>query len=166
MRRKDREIESPEEKLRILDGCTVCRLAMADNNEPYIVPLNFGYTYKDEVLTLYFHSAREGKKIDIMKKNARVCFEMDGGHSLVEADTACGYGYAYESVTGSGSVVFIEDPAEKAFGLNMLMKRQTGKGDFAFPESALAGLAVYKVVASSFTGKKRPAPESAVPLTR
>jgi nitroimidazol reductase NimA-like FMN-containing flavoprotein (pyridoxamine 5'-phosphate oxidase superfamily) len=157
MRRKDREIESVEEKLAIISKCKVCRLAMTDGNTPYVIPLNFGYEYTDEILTLYFHGAGEGMKIDILKKNPSVCFEMDCEHQLIEADTPSAYSYAYASVIGFGSVMFIEEPREKSAALNVLMKHQMGKGDFVFTERELARVCVYKVRAESFTGKRRPA---------
>jgi nitroimidazol reductase NimA-like FMN-containing flavoprotein (pyridoxamine 5'-phosphate oxidase superfamily) len=158
MRRQDREIHSAEEKLRILKACKVCRLGMAHNNAPYIVPLNFGYEYENGVVTLYFHSAREGKKIDILKNNSRVCFEMDGGHSLIEGDTACGYGYAYESLVGFGDVEFLEDPGEKRRALNLLMKHQSGRDGFVFDDDQLNRTAVYKIKVDAFTGKRRAVP--------
>jgi nitroimidazol reductase NimA-like FMN-containing flavoprotein (pyridoxamine 5'-phosphate oxidase superfamily) len=157
MRRQDREIQGVEEKLRVINTCKVCRLGMAENNEPYIVPLNFGYEYENGALTLYFHSAREGKKIDILKNNPRVCFEMDAGHALIEGDTACGYGCAYESVAGFGRIEFLEEAGEKRRALNLLMKHQTGRGDFVFDDDRLNAAAVYKMAVAAFTGKRRAA---------
>jgi nitroimidazol reductase NimA-like FMN-containing flavoprotein (pyridoxamine 5'-phosphate oxidase superfamily) len=156
MRRKNREIESTGEKLAVLEKYRVCRLAMTDGGMPYIVPLNYGYEYTDGILRLYFHGAAEGKKIDILKKNPHVCFEIDGEGRLIDGgDNACRYSFAYESLIGSGAVSFLEDPVEKAYGLNILMKRQTGKGDFVFSESDLAKVCVYKLTVTSFTGKRR-----------
>jgi nitroimidazol reductase NimA-like FMN-containing flavoprotein (pyridoxamine 5'-phosphate oxidase superfamily) len=156
MRRKNREIESIQEKLALLAKGKVCRLAMADGNQPYVVPLNYGYEYAEGVLTLYFHGAGEGKKIDILKKNPQACFEIDGEGSLIDGgDRACGYSYAYESLIGFGSVTFLEDPKEKARGLNILMKHMTGRDDFAYTESDLARVCVYALRVTSFTGKRR-----------
>lgn len=80
------------------------RLAMVDNDRPYVVPLNYGYTYENGTLTLYFHCAAEGRKIDILKTNSDVCFEMDGEHKLIEGKIDCAYGYSFESVIGAESV--------------------------------------------------------------
>jgi nitroimidazol reductase NimA-like FMN-containing flavoprotein (pyridoxamine 5'-phosphate oxidase superfamily) len=160
MRRKDREINGIEEKLRIIDKCKVLRLGMADNNRPYVVPLNFGYVYEDQVLNLYFHSAPAGKKLEILKKNPQVCFEMDGEHRLIEKDLACDYAYAYESIIGFGVLELLEKPEEKAWGLGALMKHQTGKDeDFTFEAGRLQAVRVYRVRVSSFTGKRRPLPD-------
>jgi nitroimidazol reductase NimA-like FMN-containing flavoprotein (pyridoxamine 5'-phosphate oxidase superfamily) len=159
MRRADREITTTGEKLGIIGRCKVCRLGMADGEEPYIVPLNFGYEYTEGTLLLYFHSAREGRKIDILRKNRRACFEMDGEYRLIEGDTACEYGFSYESVTGLGLVEFIEDREEKVRALNLLMRHQTGEDrDFDYQETQLDRVAVYRLRVESFTGKHRPAP--------
>ncbi|MDR2759002.1 MAG: pyridoxamine 5'-phosphate oxidase family protein, partial [Spirochaetaceae bacterium] len=107
MRRKDREITDIEELRGIISRCKVCRLAMAENNRPYVVPLNFGYEYQNGELILYFHGAQEGEKIDMLKKNPQVCFEMDGGHRLVEGREAHDYSFAYESIIGFGEVEFV-----------------------------------------------------------
>ena len=158
MRRKERELTETADRLAVIEKSKVCRLAMTDGDSPYIVPLNFGYTWENEELTLYFHGAREGMKLDILKKNPAVCFEMDCGHQLIEADDPTGYSYAYESIIGSGSVVFIDDPQEKTRVLNILMKHQAGKEGFTLPDAVLEKTCVYKVEAVSFTGKRRPLP--------
>jgi nitroimidazol reductase NimA-like FMN-containing flavoprotein (pyridoxamine 5'-phosphate oxidase superfamily) len=159
MRRKEREITDIEELLAVISRCKVCRLAMAENNRPYVVPLNFGYEYKNGELCLYFHSAQEGKKLDMLKKNPEVCFEMDGGHQLTKGPEPCTYGFSYESIIGFGTVEFVEGEEEKSYGLNLLMKHQTGQDqDFVFEEPRLRAVAVYQVKARSFTGKHRTLP--------
>jgi nitroimidazol reductase NimA-like FMN-containing flavoprotein (pyridoxamine 5'-phosphate oxidase superfamily) len=156
MRRADREITDTDDKLEIIGRCKVCRLGMADGDEPYIVPLSFGYEYAEGTLSLYFHSAREGRKIDILRKNRRVCFEMDGEYRLIEGDTACEYGFSYESVTGVGLAEFIEDREEKVRALNLLMRHQTGEDrGFSYEEAQLDRVAVYRLRVESFTGKRR-----------
>ena len=60
MRRSDRMITDREEIVDVLDSCKVFRMAVHDEEGMYIVPLNFGYTYEEDVLKLYFHSAGEG----------------------------------------------------------------------------------------------------------
>ena len=84
MRRKDKEITDKAEIESIIGSSMVCRLAMTDKNRPYIVPLCFGY--KDN--TLYFHSAGQGKKLDILKKNNLVCFEFDIDYEPIKEDKA------------------------------------------------------------------------------
>ncbi|MDR2134374.1 MAG: pyridoxamine 5'-phosphate oxidase family protein [Treponema sp.] len=154
MRRKDREINDPHEILAIIARCKVCRLALSDDGAPYIVPLNFGYTCESDTLRLYFHSAAGGRKLDILKRNNRACFEVDCDHGLIEADRACGYGFAFSSVIVSGTLEILETDEEKIRGLNALMKHQTG-GDtaFSYGEADLRSVTVLQMTAAGFTGK-------------
>jgi len=87
MRRKDKEISAIEEKLEIIAKCKFCRLGLSENNYPYVVPLNYGFSYENEKLTLFFHGAMEGKKIDIIKNNNKACFEIDCDTKLVDEFT-------------------------------------------------------------------------------
>jgi nitroimidazol reductase NimA-like FMN-containing flavoprotein (pyridoxamine 5'-phosphate oxidase superfamily) len=155
MRRKEREITGIDEKIALLEKCKVCRLGLSENDSPYIVPLNFGYSFRGGKLTLFFHSAGEGKKLDIMRKNPRVCFEIDSEHELKQADTACAYGFAYASLIGFGVVSFIEDREEKIQALNFLMRHQTGKEiPFHYSNAELDAVTVYKMDVAEFTGKR------------
>ena len=77
MRRKDRAVTDRAQILDILSRCHCCRLGFQDKEEVYIVPLNFGYTESDGHLTLYFHSARQGRKIDLIARTHRAGFELD-----------------------------------------------------------------------------------------
>ncbi|MDR2923004.1 MAG: pyridoxamine 5'-phosphate oxidase family protein [Treponema sp.] len=159
MRRKEREITDIGEKLKIIEQCKICRLGMSDNGQPYIVPLSFGWRFEEGILTLYFHSAHEGKKIGILKNNNRACFEMDTGFALIEAERACGYSCAYASVIGTGLIEFIDSPQEKIIGLNLLMKHQTGKDiEHQYSGEALDGVTVYKMDVLEFSGKKKITP--------
>jgi nitroimidazol reductase NimA-like FMN-containing flavoprotein (pyridoxamine 5'-phosphate oxidase superfamily) len=106
MRRKDKEITGVNEKLEVIAKCKVCRLGLSENNYPYIVPLNYGFSYDDEKLTLYFHGALEGKKIDMIKKNNNACFEIDCDTKLVEGENPCDFGYEFKSIIGFGKIIF------------------------------------------------------------
>jgi len=156
MRRKDREIQEIADKLTIIEKCKYCRIGLSENNYPYIVPLNYGYSYEDEKLTLFFHSAIEGKKIDIIKNNNNACFEIDCDTKLIEGEKACNYGYEYRSIIGFGKIIFLETNAEKNDGLNKLMQHQTGeKINYTFNENELKNVLVFKLVVENFTGKER-----------
>jgi nitroimidazol reductase NimA-like FMN-containing flavoprotein (pyridoxamine 5'-phosphate oxidase superfamily) len=155
MRRKEREITDIHEKLAVIDRCKVCRIGLVDGDRPYIIPLNFGYAFLDNQLTLFFHSAREGKKIDLLHKNPNACFEIDCDHSLLEGGKPCEYGFAFSSVIGFGTIDFISAAEEKTFALNMLMKHQTGKNmQYGYTENELNGVTVYKLTVAEFTGKR------------
>lgn len=155
MRRKDREVTDLGAIGRIIGDCKVLRLGMVDEGRPYVVPMNFGFDLRDGVLELYCHSAPEGRKVEVLRRKPEVCFEMDCGHRLVEAEAACGYGFAYSSVIGEGTVGFIEDHEEKLRALLRIMEHQTGRSDFSIPDAALRGVLVFGVAVGSFTAKQR-----------
>jgi nitroimidazol reductase NimA-like FMN-containing flavoprotein (pyridoxamine 5'-phosphate oxidase superfamily) len=155
MRRKDREIIPVEEKLEIIEKNKVCRIALSQNNLPYIVPLNYGYSFEEGVLTLYFHGSAEGKKMDIIKENNNACFEIDCDSKLIEGGAPCSYSYSFKSIIGFGKIVMLNLEAEKINGLNKIMKHQTGKdAAYNFEENMLKKTAVYKIVVEEFTGKQ------------
>lgn len=153
MRRKDLEITGMGEIMSIVRKCEVCRLGLADNNEPYVVPMNYGYELNGERLTLYFHCAKEGRKLEILRRNPRVCFEIDCGHTLVTGEDACDYSYKYESVIGNGNAVFLEEHGEKNRALQKLMEHYAGHGGFSFTEKETAMVTVFKIEADSYTAK-------------
>jgi nitroimidazol reductase NimA-like FMN-containing flavoprotein (pyridoxamine 5'-phosphate oxidase superfamily) len=154
MRRKDKEIVSVNEKIKIIDANKICRLGLSDNNQPYIVPLNYGYSFENDVLTLYFHSANEGRKFGIIKKNNCACFEIDCGGYLIAADEPCRYGYVFQSIIGTGKIILLDTINEKITALNKIMQHQTGKNElFNFDEKMMNRIIVYKMVVEEFTGK-------------
>jgi nitroimidazol reductase NimA-like FMN-containing flavoprotein (pyridoxamine 5'-phosphate oxidase superfamily) len=155
MRRKEKEITDTDKKLEIIKKNKVCRLALSEDDRPYIVPLNYGYSFENGALTLYFHSAKEGKKLEIIQKNNLACFEIDCDLGLIEAEKPCEYSYAYQSVVGTGRILPADTPQEKRSALNALMRQMTGKDEaYDFPEKALEAVAVYKMEVDEFTGKE------------
>lgn len=149
MRRQDREITDKTEIERIIRKALVCRVALSDDDSPYVFPVCFGY--KDGCI--YFHSALEGKKIEILKKNSRVCFEMDIEHELVEGERGCDWGMLYSSVIGYGTASYVEDMEEKKRALNILLEHYTGR-KYDFADQSLDQVAVIKIQVKSMTGKK------------
>ena len=156
MRRKDKEIKDIKTKLDIIAKCTICRLGLSENDHPYIIPLNYGFTYQDEKLTLYFHGAKEGRKIQIMNVNNNACFEIDCDTKLVEGKKPCKYSYEFKSIIGFGKIIFLENSDEIIKGLNQIMKQQTGKDHpYHFDENELKGIIVFKMLVDEFTGKQK-----------
>ncbi len=153
MRKKNREVPK-EEIAQIIDQCTVCRVAFADENIPYIVPMNFGYTLQQDGLTLYFHCANEGKKLDILAKNNNVCFEMDCSHELITGDTACDYTFAFESVIGNGTIECINTRDEKIEGLNILMRKYSDAPTFQYNENHVNAVTILKLTVTEYAGKR------------
>lgn len=129
MRRRDREVTNRQQILSIMESCDVCRLGLVDNNMPYVVPMCFAHQVnEDESITLYFHSAGDGRKVDIMQKNPNAAFEMDTAHKLFDnATDACGFGMKYQCIMGTGTIRFLTEKDEKVPVLDMIMKHYTRK---------------------------------------
>ena len=156
MRRKDREVTDINGIEQILLQCKTCHVAMVDNGEPYVVPLSYGYKILDgNVLELHFHSAPEGRKIDVLKRNNKVCFEMAYEGEPIHSEIPCNSGYYYASVIGFGEVMFIENADEKCAALSAMFKHQAGK-DVAFTIEQAENVCVFKIISTNFTGKKKP----------
>ena len=148
MRRKEKEITDQTELESIIKQSQVCRLAMVDGGVPYLVPLCFGF--RDGVL--YFHSAGEGKKIDILRKNNSVCFEFDVVRGLSTGKTACDWGINYRSVIGFGKAVILEHPEEKRSALEIITAQYADK-DYKLTDGAVKETLVIKVEIENMTGK-------------
>jgi nitroimidazol reductase NimA-like FMN-containing flavoprotein (pyridoxamine 5'-phosphate oxidase superfamily) len=149
MRRTDREITSRERIDEIIQGCEVCHLGMADGDQPYVVPVSFGYDGQ----SVYFHSAGEGKKIDVITANPRVCVQFERRVVLMPSGTeACEWSFAFESAIGFGVVEELRDPAAKQVGLNQIMQHYSGR-EWEFDASTLARTRVWRVSIGELTGK-------------
>ena len=154
MRRKDREVTSKEDLLSILSRCKVCRIALLDGDLPLIYPLNFGYDWEGELPVFYFHSAKEGKKVSLLKEGGTVSFEMDCGHELAPGATPCEYGFRFASIMGRGTLHFPKTEAEKCRALSLLMRHQTDK-EFAFTEEMTRSVLIFSLSVEEMTGKER-----------
>ena len=142
----------------ILDKAKVLHLGLAVNNEPYVVPLNYGCVMENGKLTLYLHSAVQGKKLDMIRANPNVFFEMDCDRMPFEGKVACQYGMVYSSIMGRGTAHIVEDVEEKTKAMSILMKTQTGL-DFTFNERLVSIVSVIRIDVTEFTAKHRPLPE-------
>lgn len=156
MRRKDREVTDLDQIFAIVRNCSVAHVGMVENGRPYVVALNFGYERQGDQLVLYFHSAYEGHKMDILKQDPNIYFQMDCVHELITGtkEDPCAYCWRYDSVMGSGQVKFIEGAEEKAHALNCIIRHLEKTEDtFRFPEAMLKKTCVYRVVSTDLTGK-------------
>ena len=151
MRRKDREVLERKDQLDIIRRCHVCRVAFADEEGLSVVPMNFGYTYQKDKLTLYFHSGKEGRKVRAFLKSPAVAFEMDIEHGLVRGQQPCQYSFAYESVMGQGRMIPVLEENEKRRGLDLLMEQETGKRPKEYPH--LDQVFVFRLEVQSFSVK-------------
>ena len=158
MTKRERQITDEAQIGKILDTAGVLHLGLAVDNEPYVVPMNYGYTKEDGKLVLYLHSATRGKKLDMIRSNPRVFFEMDCDLTPFEGEKPCQYGLSYSSVMGWGSARIVEDVQEKMKAMSVLMKTQTGR-DFSFDEKLVRIVAVIRIDVEAYTAKHRPLPE-------
>ncbi|MDX9979889.1 MAG: pyridoxamine 5'-phosphate oxidase family protein [Lentisphaeria bacterium] len=149
MRRSERSMADRAEIDAAIRACPVCRLGLHDGTEPYIVPMSFGYDGE----CFYFHSAREGRKLEILRRQPRVAIELDELVRVVTAETACGWSMRYRSVTGAGAVEFIEEPAAKRAALAVLME-QYGDRNPEFTDAAVERVCVFRVRPEWLAGKR------------
>lgn len=154
MRRADREVTDPDKIQDIIDRCTCCRIGFNDDGKVYIVPLNFGYSKDGNAYVLYFHGAHEGRKIDLIRKNPDAGFEMDTNYLLTKADIACRHSARFQSVIGNGIMEIVEGKEEKIIGLNLVMKQNTGKGDWDYHEKYVDAVTVFKLIVTEMTCKE------------
>ena len=159
MTKRERQVTDPEQILHILDTAKVVHLGLSVNDEPYVVPMNYGYTMEEGKLTLYLHSALRGKKLDMIRANPRVFFEIDCDRLPFEGRLPCQYGMSYSSVMGRGEARILEDVEEKKQAMTLLMKTQTEK-DFSFNDQLVSIVAVIRIDVTDYTAKHRPLPEN------
>ena len=154
MRRHDREITDKNEILEIMNLCDVCRLAFKDGAYPYILPLNFGIEEPAGHIILYFHSALEGYKTELIKRDNRVSFEMDCKHEL-KYDEGKGYcTMAYESVIGRGRIEVLPND-EKENALRKIMGHYHHSEDTYFNPAAIPRTLVYMLMIEEMTAKRK-----------
>ncbi len=153
MRKKEREITNFKEIEEIIEKSDVCHIALSSDNIPYIVTMNFGYKKSDNP-ALFFHCAGEGKKIDIIKRNNTVCFQMDIDHELVKADMGCQCSMQYRSVVGMGKISFITKKEDKIEALNILMNHYTGEEQHPFEEEMINRTYILRLDIDEISGKK------------
>lgn len=149
MRRKDKEITDSAAIEKIIQEAQICRLAMVDGGRPYMVPLSFGY----EGDSLYFHSGHKGMKMDILRTNPTVCFEMDIQGNVLEDDKACHWTVQYRSVIGFGKVEFLEEADEKRDAFQIIMAHYSDRV-FEFSDEMLKSVALLKVKIAEISGKQ------------
>ena len=149
MRRKDREITDIALIEDVIRNSLVCRLGMSRNDQPYVVPLCFAYSDN----ALYFHSAGEGLKLEILQQNPNVCVEFDIDQEVIQGDKPCKWGMKYRSVIGFGKASLVDNLEEKKKGLDAIMLHYSGRS-FEYAEPAIKSTVIIKVEIESMTGKE------------
>jgi nitroimidazol reductase NimA-like FMN-containing flavoprotein (pyridoxamine 5'-phosphate oxidase superfamily) len=149
MRRTDKEMRDGIEE--VLRSAKICRIAMCDRGVPYCVPVIF--CYSDGFI--YIHSAREGRKIDILRRSSLVCFETEIDISLIRSGSPCKWTLAYKSVIGVGRASFVEDREEKRKALNCIIKKYSNE-DFEISNEELDKVEVIRIEIEEMSGKRSP----------
>jgi hypothetical protein len=148
MRRKEKAVSDPAAIEAIITAARVCRLAMCDRGNPYVVPLCFGY--RDQVF--YFHSAAQGRKLEVLDANPRVCVELESDVTLQPADQPCKWGMGFNSVIAFGTARRVSDSQEKQQALDTIMNHY-GDGPWTYADKALSATVVIRVDVDEITAK-------------
>lgn len=151
MRRKDREITDKTEIEAIVGEQSVCTLGLCRQNQPYTLPMNFGY----EEGCFYFHSAKEGMKLDLIRDNSQASLTLFDMVSPIPGDCACEYSTEYRSVHCSGTIEILDTIEEKRKGLTILMNQQAGRKPWSFTDKEVSSVEVFKLTVTEITGKKK-----------
>lgn len=161
MRRKKRQVTDVASIKNLVEKSQVVRIALNGEEYPYVVPVNFGYEWNEEKLTLYVHGANEGKKVSMIKTDPKVAVEMDGNHKLVEGmRNAAAYSYAYQSLIGFGKAELLEDLEERRKALHLLMDHAAKGAEYdEIPEAMLKRTGIIKITLDSYTMKENIHPE-------
>lgn len=155
MRRKDREVTDRNEIRAILEKTNILHMGIMGEEYPYVVPLHYGYEYTEDQLIFFMHGAKEGYKLDLLRKNPCVCVELECDITPVSGgEVPCRYGSTFASVIGRGKAELVKDEKEKRYGLELLMEHQTGR-KFEIDSQMADSVAVIKVTVSDFTAKAR-----------
>ena len=153
MRRKDREVTDAQKIREIILACDCCRVGFADEGGVYIVPLNFGYSEEGEQRTFYFHGAKEGKKIDLIRQTGCAGFELDTCHQLKEGDTPCSFSFRFQSVVGQGPIRLIEEAEEKREALRHIMDHYSDV-HWEFTDVMLGAISLFRLDVTELSGKE------------
>jgi len=149
VRRQDKAITELSNIEDILTSGNVCQLAVTADPAPYIVTLN--YAYRDN--TLYFHSASEGRKIDLIRLSPTVGFSISIDMGVIKNQLPCDWSNRYRSVVGHGVVKFIDTLKEKRQVLDLIMSLYSEE-QYTFPENILQNTSVYSLEITDMTAKQ------------
>jgi hypothetical protein len=150
MRRFDKEITDPEIISEILSKAELCRIGLVDGIEAYIIPMNFGYDQG----VLYFHSAPQGRKMELLRKNNIVNFEITLSGEIIPGETPCHWTSRYRSAMGTGTIEILDDLPSKKSGLDIIMKKYRASGKLEYRETSLRKMVILKLRIERLTAKQ------------
>jgi len=150
MRREDKETTDPRIIDNVLSTASICRLAMVDRGELCLISVNRGY--RDGAL--YVRSASAGRKIDVLCRHPRVCFEIESSAVITQHAEPCHWGTKARSIVGYGSVEIISDCEKKRHGLDIIMAQHGKTGPNRYDEKQLLAVVILRVAIESITCKQ------------
>lgn len=150
MRRLDKEINDPRILHHILTNSQVVRVAFSIDDIPHILPLSFGHQENK----LFIHSATEGTKIEMIKKNDYVCFEMELYTEILRDEIACNWTTKYRSIIGWGTIRIVNDTNEKIKGLDIIMNKYRSPGTHEYNTALLDEIFLLEIDIERITGKQ------------
>jgi nitroimidazol reductase NimA-like FMN-containing flavoprotein (pyridoxamine 5'-phosphate oxidase superfamily) len=154
MRKLKKKITDAAVIIDILNTCHTGRLGtVGADGWPMVKPLNFAYHEK----RIYFHGALEGEKLDHIRRDNRVCFEVDLPLAYVKGtrENPCRAEYLYRSVIVRGRAGVVEDRAERLLALDCLMRKyQPEGGSGPYPEEKVALTCIVRIDIEEMSGKE------------
>jgi len=151
MRKSEREVKDFADKISVLDRCEVVRVALHDSPYPYVVPLSYGYETRGGEVSLYFHCATEGRKVELIEKDPHVCIECD--RSKLFSGEERGISCNFESFIANGVVTEVHGE-EAVKGLQLIMNH-CGYGSRKITEASLSRLKVFRIDLEDISAKRR-----------
>jgi len=148
--KKDKEVTDKQVIEEILTKSEICRIAIHDTEYPYIVPLNYGYCDN----TLYFHSATTGKKLDLIRINNKVCFEIEYSSQIIQHEESCKWTTNYLSLIGFGEIEIIDDTFDKKKGLDIIMSHYGKTTNNVYNDTQINNLVIFKLPITGLTAKR------------
>ena len=150
MRRQDKLVTDIDVLHGVIRKAQVCRIALVDGDTPYLVPMNFGF----DGSSLYFHAAKQGLKLDILRKNPKICVEFEQDVTLVQGKKPCSYGFHYLTVICHGQAEFLDVLEEKRWALHHIITQYDPDWQrYNFNEGEVASIVLFKVRIEAIVGK-------------
>jgi len=154
MRKLNKKITDAAVITDLLNSCNTGRLGtVGADGWPMVKPLNFAYHGG----SIYFHCALEGEKLDDIRRDNRVCFEVDLPLAYVKGtpENPCRAEYLYRSVIIRGRAFIVSEREERLLALDLLMgKYQPEKGYGPYPEDKLALTCIVRIDIEDMSGKE------------
>lgn len=157
MSNPQRIVSDIDTTLAIIQRHHICRIALNDESSPYIVPVNFGYEYQNGHWAIYFHGARCGKKMRLLRKNPAISIEIDGDHRLIPAEDACDYSYGYTSIIAKGRATILQQPEEMKRGLDIIMHQAVPGKTFSYRDDMMKAVCVVRIDCEELTCRRNQA---------